>query len=69
MPEEEITARSRARCGSVLLALISSLALLAAGAASAQASKDPTVWLCKPGQHPNPCLSSRQPFLSRHPRC
>jgi hypothetical protein len=56
---EEITARALPRLRPMLLLAVAALTLMAAGAASAQASKDPTVWLCKPGQAADPCLTSR----------
>ena len=48
-------ARSR---GSVVLATLLAACLLAAVGASSAGAK--TVWLCKPGQTPNPCRESLQ---------
>jgi hypothetical protein len=57
--EKAMHVKARRRSPALLLAglLIGALLALAAGSASASAS---TVWLCRPGATPNPCLNSEE---------
>src|SRR4051794_37372816 len=59
MEEKMCDARSRRRGASATALIIGLTALaLLAFAGVAQAKKS-TVWLCKPGHNPNPCMASR----------